>query len=319
MKYQIFAVCMFLCLVPALALGHDSPYSRRAPQPPADYYFASMLDAPILDPTETEAIQEQTIFQRQPRPGILQRAFCSAGTIVADTDNLNIGEFDFSATLGFPMPTRESPLLVTPSFSWDELRNHTLDLPDGLYSAAVELRYLRPIGARWKMDLAVTPGVYGNSDTSENNIRIQGRAIGLYQWRPTTTLALGVVYLDRDDVAVLPAAGVIWTPTDYLKLDLLFPRPRIALRGHGDCHAAWWVYFAGEFGGGSWGVTRANGESDTATLRDIRMLMGLERQADLCTLKIEAGTVLGRELEYASGRGDTSLDDAFIARTVLAY
>jgi hypothetical protein len=161
--------------------------------------------------------------------------------------------------------------------------------------------------------------LYGNGDTDESLIRIQGRALGVYQWTPTAKAILGAVYLDRDDIAALPAAGLIWTPTEYLKFDILFPRPRIALRGFRDCQSAWWLYVGGEFGGGTWGVTRASGAGDSATLRDLRLLAGLERESDHFTAKLEGGYVFGRELTYASGLGDIDLDDAAMIRAVLAY
>jgi hypothetical protein len=316
------------CLVTASVFCLLLPWTLRAERPESaetdpgadDLRLAStLLDPPILEPTEPFAVQEQPLFEKQPRTGMVQSLRFSTGVVAADTDQLSLVELDFSATLGFPMPSRASPLLVTASVGTSLLGAENLDLPNELYDVAVELRYLRPLGDRWTADLAVAPGVYGNLETSEKKVRIQGRAIGIFQWRPDTKLAMGVVYLDRETISLLPAAGLIWTPTDYLKFDILFPRPRIALRGAGDCCSAWWLYLGGEFGGGSWGVTRADGSGDVATLGDLRLLVGLERQAHLLGFKAEAGYVFSRELSYASGIGDVDLGNAALARLVLAY
>jgi hypothetical protein len=291
----------------------NSEGSQRQPR------FASLLDPPILESAEPYAVQDEPLFESQPRTGMLQGLYHSTTLVTPDEDQLSITELDFSATFGFPMPRRESPLLITPSFGLDLLDNDALDLPSELYDAALEVRHLRPIGNRWTLDLAVTPGVYGNTETSESKLRVQGRAIGIYQWRSRTKAALGIVYLDREDVSLLPAVGLIWTPVDYLKFDLLFPKPRIALRGYCDGCAAWWLYLGGEFGGGSWGVTRADGAGDVVTLRDIRLLVGMERKSQLVSFRVEMGYVFDRELEYASDLGNTKLGDACLARGVLFY
>jgi hypothetical protein len=319
MKSCLVAASIVSILLPWTLRAEGSESANSDPDGDDVQLVSTLLDPPILEPAEPFAVQEQPLFEKQPRAGILQSLRFSTGLVAADVDQLNLVELDLGATLGFPMPSRESPLLVTASFGSSLLDTEGFDLPDELYDAAVEIRYLRPLGERWTADLAVAPGVYGNLETSERTIRIQGRALGIYQWRPDTKLAMGVVYLDRENVSLLPAAGLIWTPTDYLKFDILFPRPRIALRGAGDCHSVWWLYLGGELGGGSWGVTRADGSGDVATLNDLRLLAGLERQADLITVKAEAGYVFGRELAYASEVGDVALEDACMVRLMLAY
>ena len=37
----------------------------------------------------------------------------------------------------------------------------------------------------------------------------------------------GVLYLNRNDVAWLPAGGVIWMPSDSRRYELLFPKPKL--------------------------------------------------------------------------------------------
>jgi hypothetical protein len=318
MKSCVVAICLFVAWLPPLVRAEEPSSPATSALSLESYRVVSSPDPPIMEPEEPYALQEPPVFEQQ-RPGILQGLYQSTTVLAAEVDQLSITELDFSATFGFPMPTRESPLLITLICGLDVLGVDSLDLPDDFYDAAVEVRHLRPIGDCLTLDVAATPGVYGNTDTSESDLRIQGRAIGIYQWRPDTKAILGIVYLDREDIALLPVAGLVWTPRDYLRLDLLFPKPRIALRSYYDCYSVWWLYVGGELGGGSWGVTRAGGAGDIATLRDYRLLVGMERQAELVTLRLEGGYAFSRELEYASGVGDVSLDNVGFVRAVVSY
>ena len=307
-----------------LAIVGVSPAMAQALDPPAGEGIAAEMvsynfDPPLLEPAAPYAIQQMPLYQKQHKQGMLQQVYHATTVVQADEDQLSMTELDFSFTLGFPLPTRESPLLVTPSFGLDVLQADALDLPPEFYDAAVDFRYLRPWGDCWMFDFAVQPGVYGNTETDENVLRVQGRAVAIYQWSPTLKALLGGTYLDRDDVEFLPIAGVIWTPTDDWKLDLLFPRPRVAMRAYRDCCSAWWLYLSGELGGGAWGVTRAGGEADVATITDVRFMFGMEREHDLLSGKIEAGYVFARELEYQSGVGNTELDGAAMFRVVLYH
>ena len=156
--------------------------------------------------------------------------------------------------------------------------------------------------------MAIKPGYFGNFDSGVNQFRLQGKLAGIWEQSPTTKWVLGATYLDREDIDLLPIAGVIWRPSDLWKVDLVFPAPKVSLRAWRDCRSAWWLYVAGEFGGGSWGIERLDGTPDTATIRDLRLRMGLEREAQLVSFLLEAGYVFGRELEYGTGVGNTDLD-----------
>ena len=87
-----------------------------------------------------------------------------------------------------------------------------------------------------------------------------------------------MVYLDRNDLPILPGVGLIWTPTPDWRLDLIFPRPKLARRlvflprQRED-----WVYLGGSLGGRTWSVERQPGVPDQLTLRDYRLYLGWER------------------------------------------
>jgi hypothetical protein len=53
--------------------------------------------------------------------------------------------------------------------------------------------------------------------------------LATWQWVPERlSLLFGVVYLDRNDMPVLPGVGLIWTPNPDWRLDVIFPRPKLA-------------------------------------------------------------------------------------------
>lgn len=276
---------------------------------------------------------EPWLDQQQPstttpgqREGIFQKVIGQATWLPAPTSgDLGMTDLEISAVFGFPLPTRESPLLVTPAFAVRYLDGPaTSELPPRLFDATMQFRWLRPIGERWVADVAVAPGVYSDFQVDDSDaLRITGHGVAIFKWNPATKLVFGVAYLDRDDVAVLPVGGVIWQPNDQWSFELLVPRPKIARRLWCLSAEPWkeyWGYVAGEFGGGQWAIERSMGAHDTVTLRDYRILLGLERKAPggLGSL-IEIGYVFGRSVEYQSGLPDFHPDPTLLVRIGTTY
>ncbi len=257
------------------------------------------------------------------KPGIWQRTWFDA-VWLAPGGATGMGMLDVSTSLmlAFPMLTRESPLLLTPGFALHELSGPAApDVPAQLYDATLEIRWLRPLGPRWTMDLAVAPGVFSDFERSSgDSLRIPGRGLGVFTLSPTTKLLAGVAFPDRQDVGLLPVGGMLWTPNDDTAFEIIMPRPRIARRFLYDPCLEWWGYVAGEFGGGQWSVVRDSGADDTLSYFDLRLVVGLERRAGAHhKLWIEAGYVFDRQLEYAESDTETDLDDTALVRGGLAF
>lgn len=258
------------------------------------------------------------------KPGVVQQLMMS-GTFLAggnSPNSLGINEIAFRGTLGFPFFTIESPLLISPGFTMHLLDGpRSVDVPPRLYEAYVDFRWLRRLTPKLGMDLAVTPGVFSDfNKVGSQSIRIQGRGLGAYDWSERLRLVAGVLYLDRDDIRLLPAAGAFWTPNDDVRFELIFPRPRIARRLFWSDEVAWWAYLLGELGGNSYGVTMADGSQDTLTYRDYRFMLGIERKVNLrIGGYFEVGYVFGRELEYLSGPPPISPPGTVLVRGGLVY
>ena len=67
---------------------------------------------------------------------------------------------------------------------------------------------------------------------------------------------------NRYDVNILPAGGLLWTPADDKRFELIFPRPRLAWRVAESDRSSQWVYLAGEFGGNQCAVRRDSGAGE---------------------------------------------------------
>jgi hypothetical protein len=239
------------------------------------------------------------------KEGVLQYAgFTKTLLLGGAGDNIRFVDLAVKATLGFPAPTRQSPLLITPGFTAHLLDGPTTtDLPGHLFESYMEMRWLNILSPAFTLDLAFTPGLYGDySYVNSQTWRFQGRAVGIYACNPALQLVAGLAYLDREDVRVLPVAGLIWIPNDWWRIEAVAPRPRIARQLFANCRRQWWAYVGGEFGGNSFSITRADGLRDVATYHDLRLLVGAERKKLAGrTIYWEAGFVFARKLEYKSG------------------
>jgi hypothetical protein len=133
---------------------------------------------------------------------------------------------------------------------------------------------------------------------------------------PTTELVFGVDYLDRGDVKLLPVAGLIAMPHPKVRLELVFPRPRLTFLLT-DRHQ---LYIGGELGGGTWAVERVTMEDDLATYRDLRLCVGLGRlKHNSRRWAVEIGYLFDRRLEYTSGNGNFSPVDTAMIRFVETF
>ena len=254
---------------------------------------------------------------RSHRDGFFQRFWFSTSYLPSDGE-FGLLETQTYLTVAVPAPTRKHPLLITPSFRLFNLDGPTrIDAPGSVFDTWLELMWLPRISDQWQAIISVAPGVYADFDAyGSDAIRTTGRAIARYQWNPDRfELFFGVLYLNRDDIQLLPAGGILWVPNADWRFEAFFPRPKFSRRIRWGPAFEDWVYVGAEFGGDTWWVRRASGVEDRLTLRDYRVYLGIERKRDGGTgARLELGYIFGRRLEYRSAPTVYKFNDTIMLR-----
>ncbi|WP_425398434.1 hypothetical protein [Aeoliella sp.] len=242
-----------------------------------------------------------------------------------------ISRIELAATFGIPvMHNIDTPLLITPGFAVDffegPLGDPTAmprgpDLPGQVYDAYLDFSwYPRPF--EWfGAELGVRTGVWTDFNTmNSDSVRILGRGLGVISITPQMDILVGVVYLDRLRVKLLPAGGLHWRPNQDWDLYLVFPNPKIRRRFRSVGNTDWWWYVAGEYGGGSWTVDRV-GLSDRIDYNDLRAILGLEFETPTMVRgHFEIGYVFDREILFNSGDPpEFKPDDSVMLRAGLDF
>lgn len=261
---------------------------------------------------------------RGARSGSFQKLlFRVTGQPLESYDSMSMHDLTAQATFAVPPFLHGTPLLLTPFYNGHLLSGpEIVDAPPRLMDTGLEVRWMNQLTPDWGVDVAVSPSWWSDGqNNSRDAVRVTGRVLAAYTWSERTQVIAGVVYLDRADVSILPAFGLLITPDEATRWELVMPRPRYAKRLLGATETReTWAYIGGEFGGGSYAVERASGADDVLTYSDYRLVIGLDRKnfAGIST-RTEFGYVFGRALEYTSTQQSTHLDDNLLWRLEVSY
>lgn len=240
------------------------------------------------------------------------------------TSAFGITDLETFTTCAVPFPKDDWPLLITPGFGVHFFDGPQIsDAPGQVYDIYVDFTWMTTVMERWVSIVGFTPGYFGDlNNFSSDSIRFKGKSILRYDWIPGKLQFLGgVLFLSRRDIYLLPVGGLIWTPSDDWRVEAVFPRPKFGKRIRWDGTSEDWVYLAGEFGGDSWAIERANGLNDNMIYRDWRFLLGWERNLPGgAHRRIEIGYVFSRSIEYTSGNTpDVEPPNTFIIRAGMSF
>jgi len=223
------------------------------------------------------------------------------------TGPMTVGKFA-GITLGYGFHLLEGPVVT--------------DMPPRLFDFHMGYHLQDSFGPAFRYDMAVQVGAYSDFEGSaRDGVRTTGHGIGYYRCQDWIEFVFGVDYLGREDIRILPVGGAILRPHDGLRLELVFPKPKIAARVDSSGN---WLTLSGELGGGTWAVERMSGVDDLATYHDLRLSIGVEKieeSGDEAGGKsgFDVGFVFDRSLEYGSGVGDLDLPDTFMIRCWHVY
>lgn len=283
----------------------------------------TMLEVPAEGPEMWIDPSMQQPSMQRPQKGFLQAATISGAWMPGNRlDEMGMSTFTMQAMLAMPGSTPESAYLLVPHYTAHYLSGPEItDMPARLFETWLEARWVKKWGDQLTTDVAFAPGVYSDFETGQSDaLRVTGRVAGLYQWTPSTGLVAGVLWLDRENIKVLPIGGVIFTPNDDTRMELVFPRPKIARRVLFDGDVEYWLHVAGEYGGNSYAIERAAGFDDMVTYTDIRAIVGVERKVlGGISAMLELAYVFDREIEYAVTSVDIDVDDTLMVRAQLNY
>ena len=289
------------------------PYSPYAPSPFAP--APGSTSAPLGDSFTIPSMPDNWFESATAPMKLVQNVGIKTAWLapMGGNNKLGVTETNLAATLAIPVLYEQAPLLITPGFSFDFFQGPVsmppvnADLPPTTYSAYVDVAWrprILPSVTPWlTADLGVRTGIYTDFHAvNDHSIRVLGRGLALATVTEQVQLVMGVVYLDRVLVKILPAGGVIWTPNPDARYEIFFPSPKLSRRWTTVRTTDMWWFVAGEYGGGSWTVRRANGSDDQVDYNDIRVSIGLESFAHSGLHGIfDIGYVFDRALVYRSG------------------
>lgn len=213
------------------------------------------------------------------------------------------------------------PLSITPGLGLHLWAGpHELDLPARVYDVYLDFSW-RPIDTeRWGLSLGITPGWYGDFERLDGDtFQLTGWMLANYRLSPDWNLLGGLAYVRQLRSNLLPVGGLVWTPSDDTRLELVIPRPRLARRFQTDEYGSTWWYVAGQLGGGAWAVADDAATNVLVGYTDLRILAGIEcfrfsgREWNL-----EVGYVFARDLSV-DGRVVQSPADTVLLQASFAF
>jgi len=192
-------------------------------------------------------------------------------------------------------------------------------LPPRLYDFELGYQSRASLTEKFSYDAGLSVGVYSDfEDSARDGVRFPAHLVGMIHPNENWDWVLGVEYLDRDDIKILPVIGFVWHDTSLpgLRVEAVFPRPRIDLQIQRDMR----LYWTARLGGGTWDIEMPDESNEVFTYRDYQILMGLERlNSEKSLTAWEFGFVFSRHIGFRNRPDEVNLDEAFVLRHVTRF
>ncbi len=247
-----------------------------------------------------------------------------------EADDLAIASYDITATIPtYPIFGPPPPLISGGAGLTMLYAPARYNLPEDLFDFTLGAAWIRPVNERWTLRWMLQGALASDlKNTTIQAWQIRGGGFAMYSRREELQWAFGVMVTGRENIPVLPAAGVIWEPSPKVRWNLMLPNPRlmflVAERGKQQD----WLYFGGGFAGGTWAYEDTLGNDDRLTYSEWRITLGWEhsqkrtpgifRPPGTSTVA-ELGYVLGREFEFDSARPNLFVGDTLLLRTGINF
>ena len=270
--------------------------------------------APVTQPTDVFGEPEDsadtgttgtTVIRRRP---LIDSSLTT--TWLAPIEGFGVSDVEAKTQLIIPVFVKGSPLRLAMGFADTFMQTPVgIEVPNQLYGLQAELRWLIPFRETWAVDLGAGGGDFADLNSlGSRGFRMTGRAILVKTVSDRLKWSAGVLYLGRANLKAMPVAGLIYTPQDDVKLELMIPRSRIARRISWDGVREHWMYYGLElFGGNSWAIEQPGGVQDVVIYKDNRFIFGYETKAPGALAgRVEVGYVFARHLSFENS--PTTLD-----------
>ncbi|MEN1681039.1 MAG: hypothetical protein AAGJ46_15735 [Planctomycetota bacterium] len=293
-------------------IAPDPAFANQSPAPlaPGGLPFAWESGTYELQGVETSGVRFTKFLQRL--DGEYTHLF--GGGSARD---LELNRVEVSSTFAWPLfGNLDTPLLLTPAFVYNNFDDSEFiansGFPDETFEAYLDAAWLPVINEWLTAELGIRTGVWTDFDkVNSDAVRVLGRGVAAIRFTPRAELMAGAVYLDRERVKLLPVLGVRWRPSPDLHIEAVFPSPVARKRLNTAGTTDWWMFVAGEYGGGSWVISEAPTGFD---YNDLRVSVGLEFETQSrVSGRFEVGYVFEREF-YLPGAMVREFEDTVMLR-----
>lgn len=253
-------------------------------------------------------------YSRRPPVGLKAEWIADSQTGMASTD------FNISLPLLF---IKTPPPIVKVGVNYTSLQTpRSFGIPEDLFEYSVGIASFRKLNERWNVrSMFGVELATDNENRSSDAWRFRGGVFATYSKSENVSWTMGAIAMGRQDLPVIPVVGAVWLPSSSVRVDLVYPQPRINRLLFDDGDRQQWVYFGGGTNGSTWGYQQFDAIDDQLTYSDLRVVLGLEsRPAGSSgmpfvrgkTMQLELGYVFSRELEFEQETRRESLGDALM-------
>lgn len=190
------------------------------------------------------------------------------------------------------------------------------DLPPQLYTVAVDVQGDIHINEWLGFSAGLTPGIWTDFDGwNSNTFRLPARLLATFRIQDDLFVAAGAIYTDNLQHNAFPAGGLIWDPSEKIRVELLFPRSRVVYK----LQENWQVYGVLEGYGNTYSIRSTIGGvtyNEQFLYRDLRLMLGTQVDFfERVSLFAEMGAVMDRKMKFDTSLQPTNtVDPGFIIR-----
>lgn len=324
-----------LAAVPPIRAQYQDAFAGPAPiplalPPPPDHPAGGLVRLPPVLSEEEELLQLEQEAARiiaADEDGVIggnwpaETSTTMAWLAPGGANGFGTTDLDLHRTWYWLPGSADEPVAIAPGIGMHLWTGPgTLDLPPRVYDVYLDMSWRFCNRDGWGVAGGITPGFYGDFSRFDGHaFQLTGWLMGDWTLSEQWSLVGGLAYVRQLQSHLLPIGGAIWRPSDDLRVDLIFPRPRVAWRWQQTSDRDVWLYLAGIFGGGAWSVDDGLGSSVLLQYSDLRLAFGAEiANFNGRLMTLETGYVFSRDISVQS----TSLatpDATVFLQASLAY